>query len=106
MYGFILGFKHCRHRIPELFGAQSQIDDLGAGLLQRIRNKPALIEYLVLITERQQRGAGAFPFANVIAMLVGGALTAALAVPNANPFGVDNMFGYMNGKQAIWLSVL
>ena len=32
-------------------------------------------------------------------MLVGGVMTAALAVPNANPFGADNMFGYMNGKQ-------
>jgi cytosine permease len=48
----------------------------------------------------------AFPFANLVAMLVGGVMTAALAVPNANPFGVDNMFGYMNGKQAVWLSVL
>ena len=48
----------------------------------------------------------AFPFANLVAMLVGGVMTAALAVPNANPFGVDNMFGYMNGKQAAWLSVL
>jgi cytosine permease len=48
----------------------------------------------------------AFPFANLIAMLVGGVMTAALAVPNANPFGADNMFGYMNGKQMAWLSVL
>jgi len=48
----------------------------------------------------------AFPFANLIAMLVGGIMTAALAVPNANPFGADNMFGYMNGKQMTWLSVL
>jgi cytosine permease len=48
----------------------------------------------------------AFPFANLIAMLVGGVMTAALAVPNANPFGVDNMFGYMNGKQMAWLSIL
>jgi len=48
----------------------------------------------------------AFPFANIIAMLVGGVMTAALAVPNANPFGSDNMFGYMNGKQMAWLSVL
>lgn len=48
----------------------------------------------------------AFPFANLVAMLVGGVMTAALAVPNANPFGVDNMFGYMNGKQATWLSIL
>jgi cytosine permease len=48
----------------------------------------------------------AFPFANLIAMLVGGVMTAALAVPNANPFGADNMFGYLNGKQAVWLSVL
>ena len=48
----------------------------------------------------------AFPFANLVAMLVGGVMTAALAVPNANPFGVDNMFGYMNGKQLTWLSFL
>jgi cytosine permease len=48
----------------------------------------------------------AFPFANLVAMLVGGVTTAALAVPNANPFGTDNMFGYMNGKQLAWLSVL
>jgi len=48
----------------------------------------------------------AFPFANMAAMLVGGIMTAALAVPNANPFGNDNMFGYMNGKQLTWLSVL
>jgi cytosine permease len=48
----------------------------------------------------------AFPFANLVAMLVGGVMTAALAVPNANPFGTDNMFGYMNGKQLTWLSIL
>jgi len=48
----------------------------------------------------------AFPFANLIAMLVGGIMTAALATPDANPFGADNMFGYMNGKQLTWLSVI
>jgi cytosine permease len=48
----------------------------------------------------------AFPFANLIAMLVGGVMTAALAVPDANPFGSDNMFGYMNAQQLTWLSVL
>ncbi|CAM5468892.1 hypothetical protein MAUB1S_07878 [Mycolicibacterium aubagnense] len=48
----------------------------------------------------------AFPFANLIAMLVGGIMTAALAVPNANPFGADNMFGYINGKQVAFLSAL
>jgi len=48
----------------------------------------------------------AFPFANLCAMLVGGIMTAALAVPDANPFGADNMFGYMNAKQATFLSVL
>lgn len=48
----------------------------------------------------------AFPFANLCAMLVGGVMTAALAVPDANPFGTDNMFGYMNGKQVAFLSVL
>ena len=45
----------------------------------------------------------AFPFANLVAMLVGGIMTAALAMPNANPFGADNMFGYMNDKQLGWL---
>lgn len=48
----------------------------------------------------------AFPFANLIAMLVGGIMTAALAVPNANPFGADNMFGYMHAKQIGWLGLL
>ncbi|MFC3166100.1 purine-cytosine permease family protein [Ciceribacter thiooxidans] len=48
----------------------------------------------------------AFPLSNLVAMLVGGILTAALAVPNANPFGADNMFGYMNKMQIGWLSVL
>jgi cytosine permease len=48
----------------------------------------------------------AFPFANLVAMLVGGVMTAALAVPDANPFGTDNMFGYMNSMQLTWLSVL
>lgn len=48
----------------------------------------------------------AFPFANILAMLIGGVMTAALAVPNANPFGADNMFGYINGRQIGWLSAL
>lgn len=48
----------------------------------------------------------AFPFANLVAMLVGGVMTAALAVPDANPFGKDNMFGYMTGKGVGVLSVL
>lgn len=48
----------------------------------------------------------AFPVANLVAMLVGGIMTAALAVPDANPFGADNMFGYMNGLQIGWLSAL
>jgi cytosine permease len=48
----------------------------------------------------------AFPVSNLVAMLVGGILTAALAVPDANPFGADNMFGYMNTLQIGWLSAL
>jgi cytosine permease len=48
----------------------------------------------------------AFPFANLVAMLVGGVMTAALAVPNANPFGTDNMFGYMNKLGIGGLSVI
>jgi len=48
----------------------------------------------------------AFPVANLVGMLVGGIMTAALAVPDANPFGADNMFGYMNSKQLLFLSVL
>lgn len=48
----------------------------------------------------------AFPISNLVAMLVGGIMTAALAVPDANPFGSDNMFGYLNSLQIGWLSVL
>ncbi|MGI6856594.1 purine-cytosine permease family protein [Mesorhizobium sp. 1B3] len=48
----------------------------------------------------------AFPFANLVAMLVGGVMTAAIVVPNANPFGADNMFGYMNAKGIALLSVV
>ena len=48
----------------------------------------------------------AFPFANLLAMLVGGVMTAALAVPEPQPFGLDNMFGYMIAQQKPWLSVV
>lgn len=48
----------------------------------------------------------AFPFANLLAMLVGGVMTAALAVPEPQPFGLDNMFGYMLAQHKPWLSVV
>lgn len=48
----------------------------------------------------------AFPFANLIAMLVGGVMTAALAVPDPQPFGLDNMFGYLLARHMGWLEVL
>jgi cytosine permease len=48
----------------------------------------------------------AFPFANLLAMLVGGVMTAALAVPDPQPFGLDNMFGYMLAQHKPWLSVV
>ena len=48
----------------------------------------------------------AFPFANLFAMLVGGVMTAALAVPDPQPFGLDNMFGYMLAQNKPWLSVI
>lgn len=48
----------------------------------------------------------AFPFANLLAMLVGGVMTAALAVPNPQPFGLDNMFGYMLAQNIGWLAVV
>ncbi|SIR50310.1 purine-cytosine permease family protein [Acidiphilium rubrum] len=50
--------------------------------------------------------ACAFPIANLVAMLIGGVMTAALAKPDANPFGTDNLFGYLNGLQLGWLSAL
>jgi cytosine permease len=50
--------------------------------------------------------ACAFPFANLIAMLVGGVMTAALALPDPQPFGLDNMFGYLLAQKAPWLSVV
>lgn len=48
----------------------------------------------------------AFPFANLLAMLFGGIMTAAVAKVNANPFGADNMFGYLNNMQVVWISAL
>lgn len=48
----------------------------------------------------------AFPLGMSAAMLVGGVMTAALQVPNANAFGLDNMFGYMLAQNQGWLSVL
>ena len=50
--------------------------------------------------------ACAFPFANLVAMLVGGVMTAALALPNPQPFGLDNMFGYLLAQKQAWLSVI
>mgnify|MGYP000202680463 CR=1 FL=1 len=50
--------------------------------------------------------ACAFPFANLVAMLVGGVMTAALALPNPQPFGLDNMFGYLLAQKTPWLSVV
>jgi len=49
---------------------------------------------------------GAFPFGILFAMLVGGVMTAALSVPDANPFGADNMFGYLSRERLPWLSAL
>ena len=48
----------------------------------------------------------AFPFANMIAMLVGGVMTAALALPDPQPFGLDNMFGYLLAQNKGWLAVV
>lgn len=48
----------------------------------------------------------AFPFANLVAMLFGGILTAAVASPKANPFGMDNMFGYLIHQNVGWVSVV
>ena len=48
----------------------------------------------------------AFPFANLFAMLVGGVMTAALALPDPQPFGLDNMFGYMLSQHSALLSVI
>lgn len=48
----------------------------------------------------------AFPFANLLAMLIGGIMTAALALPDPQPFGLDNMFGYLIAQNKPWLSVV
>ena len=48
----------------------------------------------------------AFPFANLFAMLVGGIMTAALALPSPQPFGLDNMFGYMLAQHSGLLSAI
>ena len=48
----------------------------------------------------------AFPVSNLVAMLVGGVMTAALALPQPQPFGLDNMFGYLLAQNAPWLAVV
>ncbi|MDH6153375.1 MULTISPECIES: purine-cytosine permease family protein [Paraburkholderia] len=48
----------------------------------------------------------AFPFANCYAMLMGGIMTAAIALPAPQPFGMDNMFGYMLNQHQTWLSTV
>jgi cytosine permease len=50
--------------------------------------------------------ACAFPFANLVAMLVGGIMTAAIGLADPQPFGLDNMFGYLLNQKQGWLSVL
>lgn len=50
--------------------------------------------------------ACAFPLANLVAKLVGGVMTAALALPDPQPFGLDNMFGYLLAQKHTWLSVI
>lgn len=50
--------------------------------------------------------ACAFPLANLVAMLVGGVMTAALAKPDPQPFGLDNMFGYLLAQNSAWIAVL
>jgi cytosine permease len=48
----------------------------------------------------------AFPFANLAAMIAGGVLTAAVASPNPQPFGLDNMFGYLINVKSPLLSAI
>lgn len=48
----------------------------------------------------------AFPFANCYAMLMGGIMTAAIALPHPQPFAMDNMFGYMIHQREPWLSTV
>ncbi|CAB3741021.1 purine-cytosine permease family protein [Paraburkholderia rhynchosiae] len=48
----------------------------------------------------------AFPIANCYAMLMGGIMTAAIALPAPQPFGMDNMFGYMLSQHQTWLSTV
>jgi len=48
----------------------------------------------------------AFPFAMTVGMLFGGIMTAALQTPNANPFGADNMFGYLVAQKSPYVSAL
>jgi cytosine permease len=48
----------------------------------------------------------AFPFANCYAMLMGGIMTAAIALADPQPFAMDNMFGYMLHQREAWLSAV
>lgn len=47
-----------------------------------------------------------FPLAHTFALLTGGIITAALANPSPDPFGLDNIFGYVLKNSWPWLSPL
>jgi cytosine permease len=103
-WGTVLAYGGTQPDLPMAFGIGLTIVItlfVDAGTVTADFNRWAATKQSSLIAT-----ACAFPFANLVAMLVGGVMTAALALPNPQPFGLDNMFGYLLAQQQGWLSVL
>jgi len=103
-WGKVLAYAGTKPELPMAFGIGLTIVItlfIDAGTVTADFNRWAVDTRASLIAT-----ACAFPFANLVAMLVGGVMTAALALPNPQPFGLDNMFGYLLAQKQGWLSVL
>jgi cytosine permease len=103
-WGKVLAYAGTKPELPMAFGIGLTIVItlfIDAGTVTADFNRWAVDTRASLIAT-----ACAFPLANLVAMLVGGVMTAALALPNPQPFGLDNMFGYLLAQQQGWLSVL
>lgn len=103
-WGKVLSYAGTQPALPMSFGVGLTIVValfIDAGTVTADFNRWAVDRKSSLIAT-----ACAFPVANLVAMLVGGVMTAALALPQPQPFGLDNMFGYLLAQNAPWLAVV
>ena len=103
-WGKVLSYAGTKPEVPMAFGIGLTIVItlfIDAGTVTADFNRWAADTRSSLIAT-----ACAFPFANLVAMLVGGIMTAAIGLADPQPFGLDNMFGYLLNQKQGWLSVL